>query len=104
MDGLKKRLLDPVYAAEYLNAAIEESDQTFLLALRDVADSREMSRVAATTELNRENLYRMLSESGNPRFSSLTSVLKALGFRISIEPISPRSERKEELRDRTRLA
>lgn len=84
--GLRKRLTDPRYAAEYLNAALEESDDTFLLALRDVAESRQMSKVARTASLNREGLYRMLSEAGNPRLSSLVSVLAALGVRLTIAP------------------
>ena len=38
---LRENLQDPEYAAEYLNAAIEDGDEkVFLLALRDVADAR----------------------------------------------------------------
>jgi len=38
------------------------------------------------TELNRESVYRMLSEHGNPRLSSLGVILAQLGIRIRFEP------------------
>ena len=86
-------LEDSTYAAEYLSASIRESRKTFLLALRDVVDAqRGMAGVATDAQVNRENLYRMLSESGNPRLSSLSSVLDALGLRIAIEPIAEQPE------------
>ena len=85
---LLESLKDPVEAAEYLNAALEEGEpEVFLLALRDVVDSYGgMSKLAASTSLNRENLYRMLSSKGNPEFFSLSTVLSAVGFRLAVEP------------------
>lgn len=41
--------------------------------------------LAEAAHLNREHLYRMLSENGNPELRSLEAVLDALGFRLSIE-------------------
>ena len=35
--------------------------------------------------LNRENLYRVLSEQGNPELKSLEKLLKALGLRLAVE-------------------
>jgi probable addiction module antidote protein len=87
-DNLLKALKDPDEAVEYLNAALEEGEpEVFLLALRDVVDSYGgMGKLAASTSLNRENLYRMLSTKGNPEFFSLSTVLDALGFRLAVEP------------------
>jgi DNA-binding phage protein len=45
-----------------------------------------MGKLAESTSLNRENLYRMLSTKGNPEFFSLSTALNALGFRLAIEP------------------
>jgi probable addiction module antidote protein len=74
-------LRDPEYAALYLNGAEEsESHEELLLALRDVAEAHKMSVVAEASNLNRENLYKMLSESGNPRLTSFRSVLNSLGI------------------------
>ena len=86
--NLSEALKDPIEAVEYLNAALEDGEpEVFLLALRDVVDSYGgMGKLAATTSLNRENLYRMLSTKGNPEFFSLSTVLGAVGFRLAVEP------------------
>jgi len=87
-DYLIKALADPLEAAGYLNAAIEENDkELFLLALRNVAEARlgGMSKLAEASGLNRESLYRMLSGKGNPGLNSLDRVLHALGLKIAVE-------------------
>ena len=85
-DQLLKRLEDPARAAGYLTACLEESDEVFLIGLRDVVDAQGgMAELAHATGLNRETLYRTLSENGNPRLSSLGLVNEALGLRLSIE-------------------
>jgi probable addiction module antidote protein len=87
-DELVRALKDPKEAAEYLNAALEEgSPEVFLLALKDVAEALGggMSKLARKTRLNRENLYRMLSEKGNPELRSMGTLLNALGFKLAIE-------------------
>lgn len=85
-DSLLESLQDPGEAAAYLDAALEgEDSQVFLLALRDVAEARGISHVATKADLNRESLYRMLSEEGNPRLSSLEALLHALGLRLAVE-------------------
>ena len=85
-DGLRADLHDPTEAAAYLNAAIEDGDQqVFLLALRDVTEAQGMAQTARSAGLNRENLYRILSASGNPQLSSLHALLHSLGLRLSVE-------------------
>ena len=86
-EDLLERLKDPAYAVAYLEAALEESDMpaVFLLALRNVAEARGIARLARETKLNRENLYAMLSEHGNPVLSSLYVILDALGMKLSVE-------------------
>jgi probable addiction module antidote protein len=89
-EGLFEDLRDPEEAIAYLNAALEDEDQrVFLLALRDVVESRGMSQVAREAGLNRENLYRILSLNGNPQLSSLTTLLRSLGLRLAIEQAVP---------------
>jgi probable addiction module antidote protein len=90
---LDKLLTDPQEAAAYLNAAMEDGPEVFLLALRDVADMHGgIAPLADATELNRENLYRMLSEQGNPRISSLNTILHTFGLKLSIAPDTPGSK------------
>ena len=73
-------------AEEYLNAALEEEGpELFLLALRNVAEAQGgVAQLAEKTKLNRESLYKMLSERGNPEFRSLDALLHALGFRLAV--------------------
>ncbi len=75
LDDLK----DPQEAAHYLNAALRDSEEAFLIALRDVAEARQMAKIAATVGVSRESLYRMLSASGNPTYRNFFGILKALG-------------------------
>jgi putative addiction module killer protein len=84
--GREGDLQDPAEAAGYLNACLEDGDpEVFLLALRDVARARGgVAKLAEVTELNREHLYRMLSENGNPELRSLETLLDALGFRLAV--------------------
>ncbi|WKZ57687.1 MAG: putative addiction module antidote protein [Bdellovibrionota bacterium] len=84
---LIKQLKDPNEAAEYLNACFEDSEEVFLLGLRDVVEARGgLTSLARKTELNRENLYRSLSKKGNPKLSSLSSILEAVGIQLQFTP------------------
>ncbi len=84
--SLKEDLIDPEEAAEYLNAALEDgSQEVFLMALKDVASAKGISEIARITNLNRENLYRILSSRGNPKLQSLNSVLHSVGLKLSVE-------------------
>jgi probable addiction module antidote protein len=91
--GLHERLRDPVYAMNYLRAALEDDDEyadaVFLLALRDVATANHMTYIAEATGLNRESLYKMLSRRGNPGLNSLKAVLNAIGLKLSVELAAP---------------
>ncbi len=82
-DFLMQDLKNLDHAADYLTAAIEEGEDVFLLAMRDVVEAQGgIGELAKSTRLNRENLYDMLSDKGNPRLSSITSILDRLGFEV----------------------
>lgn len=89
-----EKLKDTKQAQKYLDIAISdyEKDQNiddFLLALRDVAAAHGgLSKLSEDTGLNRQNLYKALSKQGNPRLETLGAILRALGFRLSVEPIA----------------
>lgn len=92
-DYVKDNLKDPEEAISYLNTALEEYEkdgdtEAFLLALRTVAEARGgITELARKTNLNRQHLYRTLSNKGNPRLNTLETVLHGLGFRLSIVPL-----------------
>jgi probable addiction module antidote protein len=84
-NGLLEDLSDPEEAAAYLNAALEDgSPEVFIMALKDVASMKGISKVARQAGLNRENLYRMLSPKGNPNLKSLNSVLRSVGLKLAV--------------------
>ena len=77
---------DPELAAEYLNAAAEDGGaRVYLAALRTVAEAKGMAKVAKASGVPRESIYRALSATGNPRFSTLHAILKAAGLKIAVE-------------------
>ena len=85
-DLLIEMLKDPERALAYLNAALDEPDpRIFLIALRNITRAHGgIAETAKRSGLNRESLYRALSEKGNPSAQTLTAVLKALGVRLRI--------------------
>ena len=86
-NSLVEGLRNPNEAAAYLDAALEAGDRAaFLLAIRNVIDALGgMTQMARKTGLNRENLYRVLSEQGNPELNSLEKLLKGVGLRLAVE-------------------
>ena len=80
---------DRDYAAEYLNAVLEDGNQEELLeTLRYMAQAfGGVSQLAEETNLNATTLYRTLSRKGNPELKSLTAILKAMGMRLAVQPI-----------------
>ena len=45
---------------------------------------RGVAQLATKAKLNRESLYKTLSERGNPEFRILEALLHALGFRLAV--------------------
>jgi probable addiction module antidote protein len=78
---------NPEFAASYLAAAMENTDQpgVLLIALRQIAEARGgMTKVARDAGLQRESLYRALSKRGNPRLTTLLAVIQALGMTLTV--------------------
>ncbi len=80
-------LNSPEEVAAYIEAVLEEDDPALLLmALRNVAESQGgMAMMAKQSGLSRESLYRTLSKNGNPKISTLMSIMKALGLHLSVK-------------------
>jgi len=86
VESLRK---DPRFAAEYLNAVLTDGDQEELMvALRYMARAfGGVPKLAENANLNATTLYRTLSPKGNPELRSMTSLLKAMGMRLAVQPI-----------------
>jgi probable addiction module antidote protein len=81
-------LQDPEEALAYLNAALlDEDPRIFLVALKNVVEAQggDIAALAEEADLNRENLYRMLSKKGNPKLTSIKSVLNVLGLELAVQ-------------------
>ncbi|MCX6382000.1 MAG: putative addiction module antidote protein [Armatimonadetes bacterium] len=82
---LYKELQDREFAIAYLEDALSESTEEFLIALRKYVQANQgMTKCAEAASINREALYRMLSEKGNPELDSLTAILTACGFKLRV--------------------
>ncbi len=74
----------------YLEACLEEAgDNPSLIvhALGVIARAKNMSQLSRATGISREGLYKALSPEGNPTFSTVAKVAKALGFKLTVEPL-----------------
>lgn len=80
---------DPAYAVEYLNSILEDGEQgELLIALRQMTKAfGGVKGVAEKANLNPTQLYRTLSKEGNPKVTSLTAILKAMGLRLTVERV-----------------
>ncbi|MBC7420209.1 MAG: putative addiction module antidote protein [Bdellovibrio sp.] len=88
-DLLDKDLKDPEFAAAYLNAHLEDDgesqyEELLLLALGDIARAYGVANIAEKTKLGRESLYKALSSNGNPKLTTLISLLKVMGLKLSV--------------------
>ena len=94
---MEKTKTSPWDAAEYLNteeemaayleAALEEGEPALVAAaLGDIARARGMTQLARETGLGRESLYKALSPNGNPEFSTILKVVRALGLELHASP------------------
>ena len=82
--------------AAYITAALETGDADFVRdALGLVAKARGMGQVAKTADLNRESLYKALGETGNPEFSTVMRVMRALGLTLTARFAEPKRTSKK---------
>lgn len=74
--------------AAYITAALETGDADFVRdALGIVARARGMAHIAEKADLSRESLYKALGAKGNPEFSTVMRVVRAMGLTLSARPV-----------------
>ena len=79
--------------AMYLDACLEEDPgdgSVVRAALNDIARAQGMTQLARATGISREGLYKALSPSGNPEFSTILKVIKALKIKLHAQPENDR--------------
>ncbi len=73
----------------YLEACQEDGDPSLIAAaLCDIARARNMSQLARDAGMTRAGLYKALSPDGNPSFATIFKVARAMGLKITIQPVS----------------
>ena len=83
-----EQLRTPEEMAAYLDAWLDEAPDDaagIARALGDIARAKGMTQVAKDAGLSRESLYKALSANGNPSFSTVLKVARALGVKLHAE-------------------
>lgn len=101
---LLKKLASPEAAERYLKMASADSPARFFEALGKVAEAKRMAKIAEEVGVNRESLYRSLSQEGNPAYSTVSAVLDALGMELDVRlkdrvqtPVAPRPQEPQKI-------
>jgi len=82
-----KRDIDGFISAFIKEAEEADSIEQILYALGIAAKARGMLKTANDAGVNREQLYKSLSKTGNPSFKTIFNVAKSLGYKVTFEPI-----------------
>lgn len=78
-------LTSPEAERAYLEAAFEDGDPALIAAaIGDIARARGISQIAKDAGLSREVMYKSFRKEGNPTLETLSSVVKAMGFKLAI--------------------
>lgn len=89
---LLEQLKDPEFAAEFLNAAIEEFiiDQdirAFNAILSSLVRAGNVSKIAEDCNMSRSQIYRMIRGDCEPNLLKILKILNAIGFQLKAHPI-----------------
>ena len=69
----------------FLQEVAETGDESdFIHALNTAARAMGMTEVARKSGVTRASLYKSLAEDGNPKFSTISKVTKALGCKLVV--------------------
>lgn len=71
----------------YIEAAFEDGDPDVIRnAVANVARARGMTEIASKAGITRAGLYKALGDAGNPSFSTMLAVMKAVGVKLHAVP------------------
>ncbi len=87
-DYLVEKLQDSTEAQAFLDAAIYEYEEdgdaeALMLALRYLVEAQGgVPQLSEKTHLNKQNLYKILTGKTTPRFDTMISIIKGLGYHL----------------------
>lgn len=81
-----KNLENPAKAFAHIKAALKKGNKqaSLLLALRDLAEARGLSQLSKDSTVDRAHLYTTLTETGDPRMSTLGRILDAFDLELTV--------------------
>ena len=88
---LIEQFQDKNESTAFINAALDQyfedhNKELFLATLREVIKLQGgITEISKQTHINRQHLYKMLSNKGNPSFDNIGSLLMALGLKLKVE-------------------
>lgn len=72
-----------------LNTALEAGDLELIMGVMGrMARAHRMKRVAQETGLGEKSLYKSMRAGASPEFNTVIRVLRSLGFRLQVHPVS----------------
>lgn len=88
--GLLEDLKDMNFVVGYLNSILDgltadESLEPFLLALGRVSKAHGIQKLATNSKRTRDAVYKALSKTGNPTFSTLHGILDTIGLQLHVQ-------------------
>lgn len=82
---IAEHLKTPEEIRTFLQEVLDTGNESdFIYALSTAARAMGMSEVAKKAGVTRASLYKSLTEGGNPRFSTISKVTKALECRLAV--------------------
>ena len=83
------------FAVAYLNVLIDDADEEELTAaLGRLARASGGPKLVEKVELSAPSFYRTLCRRGNPELKSVAALLKAMGIRLALQPLSAANRRR----------
>ncbi len=92
-------LRTPEEIADYLETVFEtrgNDSRTVIRALGTAARAYGMQKIADATGLQRQGLYKSLSDEGNPSFDTILKVMEAVG--VELRPMARPDRRRSNVR------
>lgn len=82
---IAEHLKTPEDVRDFLQEVLDTGDEAdFIHALSTAARATGMTEVAKKAGVTRASLYKSLSEGGNPRFTTISKVTRALGCKLAV--------------------
>ncbi len=82
---IAKHLNTPEKIRDFLQeVAATGNESDFIHALNTAARAMGMTEIAQKAGVTRASLYKSLAEDGNPKFTTISKVTKALGCRLGV--------------------